>query len=295
MEGSNLTKEFTTFREQLNILKSRNLIIKDDDFAVSVLKSINYYRFTGYLIPFKTADGKYKKGTTFDQIYNIYEFDRRLRLLLLELIESIELKFRVAVSHYFSEKNTPTAYEHASYFVDESKHKKFYDQYIEYRNKSNELFIKHYLSNGYDIPFWVAVEIIPFGSLSMLYANMNNDDKSYIATKAYNSKPYLINSYMHTFSTLRNACTHFNRIYDKSFPIKPKIPTPISKKFNPSFTMYKILLVMKSLLDNRLFMNSMINLNVLITEYSESIALHRIGLPQNWYNELTTKSLDSII
>ena len=87
------TKPPTTFEEQLSILESRNLIVEDEEFALSVLRRLNYYRFTGYLLPFKT-DNKYVDGTTFGRVYNIYEFYRRLRGLLIGMLEGIEVRFR---------------------------------------------------------------------------------------------------------------------------------------------------------------------------------------------------------
>ncbi|QDI90427.1 hypothetical protein EPH95_03885 [Salicibibacter halophilus] len=288
MQNSKPTKVFKIFEQQIEILENRNLIINDYDFALDVMKSINYYRFTGYLIPFKNKHDTYVPGTTFEQIDRIYEFDRKLRLLLFQLLESIELKFRVAVSHYFSELYHPTAYEDSSYFQQPHLHKKFYDRYKSYRNSSDELFIRHHIEKQQGIPFWVAVEIIPFGTLSRLYLNMEKNDRVYIAKSAYGLHSKYISSYMNCFSTLRNACTHFNRIYDKRFPITPKLPTPILKKFNPSMIFYKILLAMKTILSESTFNISMNNLSALIEEYEDVIVLHRIGLPEDWYDKITT-------
>ncbi len=64
------TKPPTTFEEQLSILRSRNLIVEDEEFALSVLRRLNYYRFTGYLLPFKANKNTYVDGTTFGRVYN---------------------------------------------------------------------------------------------------------------------------------------------------------------------------------------------------------------------------------
>ena len=43
-------KMFKTHAEQLAILKERELFIENDDEALSLLKRINYYRLTGYML-----------------------------------------------------------------------------------------------------------------------------------------------------------------------------------------------------------------------------------------------------
>ncbi|UOF90092.1 Abi family protein [Fodinisporobacter ferrooxydans] len=63
-----------TFEEQIQILKSRGLIIEDEDFAIRTLKKINYYRLSAYGLSLKQND-QYQPGVTFNQIYALYEFD----------------------------------------------------------------------------------------------------------------------------------------------------------------------------------------------------------------------------
>jgi len=70
----------TTYEEQIDILKHRGLIVPDENFAAEVLRNVNYYRFSAYLLPFRTDSGEsYVVGTSFDRVYRVYEFDRRLR------------------------------------------------------------------------------------------------------------------------------------------------------------------------------------------------------------------------
>ena len=84
-------KKPTTFEEQLNLLKSRGLIVDNDDKCLEILRSTNYYRLSAYLLPFKQCNDTFFSGTTFEKVYRIYEFDRKLRSLLFSVIEEIEL------------------------------------------------------------------------------------------------------------------------------------------------------------------------------------------------------------
>ena len=71
-----MLKEPKTFDEQIDLLKSRGLIIGDEDKAKFILSNINYYRFSAYLIHFKKEDETYKENITFEHIYNLYLFDK---------------------------------------------------------------------------------------------------------------------------------------------------------------------------------------------------------------------------
>lgn len=47
-----------TFEEQLDILHQHGLIIDDPARALIILSKVNYYRFSAYLLPFKSVDVK---------------------------------------------------------------------------------------------------------------------------------------------------------------------------------------------------------------------------------------------
>jgi abortive infection bacteriophage resistance protein len=80
-------------QDQIKLLKNRGLEIPDEAKAERYLLNISYYRLSGYMYPF-LKDKKqhlYKKGSTFDDILNLYRFDRELRLMIFSAIEKIEV------------------------------------------------------------------------------------------------------------------------------------------------------------------------------------------------------------
>ena len=87
-------KKPTTYKEQLMLFKQRGCIVEDDNFALKTLENVNYYRLTAYFLPFKKADDNYIQGTSFTNVIDIYEFDRRLRILLLSLLEGLETRLK---------------------------------------------------------------------------------------------------------------------------------------------------------------------------------------------------------
>lgn len=94
-------KQPTTIDEQMELFRSRNLQINNSEYTENILKNINYYRLTAYALTLKDPlnKDKYIEGTTFNKIIALYEFDRKLRLLLLGVLEKIEIAFRTHISY----------------------------------------------------------------------------------------------------------------------------------------------------------------------------------------------------
>jgi len=104
------TKPPLNFEEQAQQLIDRGLIVSDQELLTHCLSVVNYYRLSAYWFPFKVIDPitgmeSFKPGTTFEEIWNRYTFDRRLRLLVMDAIEHIEVAiFRLQHNRKISEK-----------------------------------------------------------------------------------------------------------------------------------------------------------------------------------------------
>lgn len=83
-----------SFSAQLQRLKDRNLTVIDDAAALHYLAQISYYRLSAYFLPYQRVKDRFDEGTTFDQIVDLYSFDRELRLLVFDCIERIEVAIR---------------------------------------------------------------------------------------------------------------------------------------------------------------------------------------------------------
>lgn len=71
------------YDDLLQHLKSKNLIISDDNRTKKYLQTIGYTRFKSYFKMFCDSNGNFQNDFSFDDLLNIYIFDRRLRALLL--------------------------------------------------------------------------------------------------------------------------------------------------------------------------------------------------------------------
>ena len=81
-------KVFKTLDEQIEILKDKGLVIRDEDYTKEVLLRENYFFIMGYRHVFLKHDGsrKFVSGTTFEEIYSLFVFDRMFRNIIFKNI-----------------------------------------------------------------------------------------------------------------------------------------------------------------------------------------------------------------
>lgn len=275
-----------TFKEQVELLKSRKFHLENSEYAEKTLKQINYYRLVAYGLTLKDPFIKddYASGTTFNQMLLLYEFDRRLRLLLLGALESIEIAFRTHISYETAHKLGPTGYRDKEHFLNEAYHKISLielDSQID-KSRKGELFVEHHFKK-YDgvFPIWAAIEVTSFGFLSKFYRNLNEDLKRHIA-KIYYNVPYLyIESWLQTLSNVRNICAHYGRLYNKHLTFKPRLFKEESKQFSNQY-IYAAIYIIERLLTKTEGGRFITDLAAIISEYEEDIDFAHIGFPSNW-------------
>lgn len=86
-----MKKVFKTLDEQIEILKDRGLVILDEDKAKKILLKENYFFISGYRHFFESSKDKFIKGTTFEELYGIFIFDRKLRNIFFKNLLVIEI------------------------------------------------------------------------------------------------------------------------------------------------------------------------------------------------------------
>lgn len=191
------TKPYLSLTEQLELLASRGMRIADPAAATRWLSVVGYYRLSGYWYPYRalgepgfSRSDKFIDGTSFDQVIALYEFDRMLKLLLLEATERFEIAMRVRVGHTLGRHG---AYAHLDPSLLDgrftqhrpnrsSRYREWLTRVQHAQVRSREDFVEHFRSK-YDgpLPTWVVTEILEFGSLSTLYEGLASKDRAYIA------------------------------------------------------------------------------------------------------------------
>jgi len=286
-----MVKRPTTYEEQVEILKSRNITVDDDEFCKEKLGSLNYYRLTAYMLPFKNLATNSYSSVSFEQIYNIYEFDRELRALLLGALEEVEIFIRAKIAYYYAHTYGPVEYLLPKNYNHRHNHIKFMETFetLVYQNRDNE-FVKHHRDNKNNtFPIWVSVELFSFGMLSKFYADLPPKDKKRIAKQNFNVGMEQLESWLLCLSVLRNRCAHYMRLYYYCFNKTPKNLN--SRKLNFGNTIFDYIQIIKHCYtDADKWENDFVNnLETLILKYSKHIDLQHIGFPRDWNNILINK------
>lgn len=142
-----MLKQPATYTQQLEKLREHGCEISDNAFCEEVLARISYYRLTAYFLPFRTAGGKYKSGISFEKVYNLYEFDRKLRRLIFSVIEELEVYLRAQLSYYHAHKYGADGYLNPANFNSRHNHGRFSARINELlKSNSNVAFVNHHIT-----------------------------------------------------------------------------------------------------------------------------------------------------
>lgn len=270
-----------TFEQQIEILKERNLLIEDEAYAKMILARVNYYRLSAYGLGLH-IDDKYKDGTRFETLYCLYEFDVKLRYLLLEAIEIIEIMFRTRIAYHMAIKYDSESHLNESLFYNAEYHKKFVEELTKERERQKDTaFVKHH-DCKYEgrMPIWVVIELFSFGLLSRFYGNLQIEDQREIA-KIFGTTPVYVRSWLKSLVEVRNICAHYGRIYNRILNSTPKLYSD-HKHIKPD-RIFAVIVVIKRLLSEATIQRNFVSkLKALIEEYDEDVNLNFIGFPDNW-------------
>lgn len=286
-------KEFKTIDEQLEILKSRGLIVEDESIAKEFLLYNNYYRISGYSLTLREKD-IFHELTTFKNIMDIYNFDYEFRHIILKYIEKIEVKFKSIYAYEFTKIYGSTGYLNISNFTNEEIYKKIINKSNDLKNKliNDEKYLQHFINR--DMPLWAYVDLFTIADISILYSISLKEVQKNIANnfKLYaNKAPQILKKFMHSMTIIRNLCAHGCRIYDRIFHQKPSlnkkeksllIQNNNGELDNTHF--YGFLMIMKKLLSELDFQSMKSNIIELTKKYK--IKMIYYGFREDWIEKL---------
>lgn len=303
-----LEKTFKTIDEQILLLKSKNLTIKDYDKTYKILEKNNYYYLiNGYKDLFLNKN-LYIKNTKFEEIYSLFQFDKNIKIIFLKYILLIENEINTYIAYEFSK-----SYGHKNYLVPQNFNnsnskipliEKFINDIkleIKYQyNNSNKMII-HYINNYKYIPLWVLVRILSFGKISKFYSLMKQKEQNSISRK-FNMQISELKIYLQNLTLIRNICAHDEKLYDiktnsRIYPTiyHQKLHLHQNNKFLYSTRdLFSIVIILKKLLSKENFQIFYIDIikeiklleNNLIT-ISINKVLYKMGFPKNYKDLLT--------
>ncbi|MBK2095155.1 Abi family protein [Francisella philomiragia] len=284
---SSFSKKHLDYPLQIELLKSRNLDILDHDFAIKKLKNLNYYRLTPYFYPFFERKDYFKDGYTFEKIINLYDFDRDFRTLIFKNIEDIEVYIRAKLSFSISKFKGAFGYLDKSSlnYKYQDRHEKLIDDINKEVSRSKEVFVEKYINEIGYLPVWAMVEVISMGSLSMLYSYLDDEIRKDIV-KDLGQKTFILQSWLHTLTYIRNICAHHSRLWNRDLAIEPIVPRK-NKKFSRinNKKIFFILVIINELYTQiDIEQNTLLNDITILFEKYKDINIRAMGFPIDWQN-----------
>lgn len=220
-------KDPKTFDEQLDILEGRGLEVPVRSAALRHISMANYFRLTGYRHPFLRAEEEtFRPGTTFTQLWDLYRFDHRLRLLLMDGIERCEIAFRTRWAYELAHRYGSHAYENVNLHRVARIHSASLGKIDQEISRSHEDFLQPYRTekNSGRPPIWMVCEVMSLGLLSNSCRNLKSTADRAAISAPFGLDEGVFTSFLHHLTLVRNFCAHHSRIWNRRFTITFQLP-----------------------------------------------------------------------
>lgn len=221
------------------------MAVPNHAIAAHNLRHISYYRLRAYWLPFEepaptAGEHRFKANTSFDDVLALYVFDRRLRLLVMDAVERVEVSLRGNWAHHLAMKYGPHGYLDPAIYDRTDRYAQAFASLIEEIGRSKDTFILHY-KRKYDDPehppVWMTAEVISLGQLSKWLGNLKLRADRQAISKPYGLDEKILVSLAHHMTYVRNICAHHGRLWNKQFTVTmtlPNSPASLKLAMNPA-------------------------------------------------------------
>lgn len=305
--GESMKKKiFKNLDEQIEILKSRGLEVEDYEEAKDILFRENYFFISGYRHLFTDQEkDRFIAGTTFDELYGMFVFDRNVRNIMFKYILIVENNIKSIISYELSKKYgfKDKDYLNPKNFTQDSmKVRQVKDITSKMRrqiriNGMQHSATMHYLNNYGYIPMWILVKVLSFGIVSELYSILKYEDQLDIAN-FYDVDVETLSIYLSILANFRNLCAHEDIVYDhKTQRMIPdtryhallNIQMEKDEYLYGKNDLFAIVIIMKRMLTEEEFHDFTFEIGYEIDILDGKVdvvplnsILHKIGFPENW-------------
>ena len=232
---ANYTDKPLDFNQQIALLKSNGLAFDDEQKALHTLQHVSYFRMKSYLMPL--MDDKvlrtFKAGTSFEQAFDLYKFDSRLRKLVASELEKIEVSMRTQMAYMLAEEIDIYWFSDIANFTNSAKHTATIANLKGELDRSDDdqiLRFKNTYSDPYP-PAWMTMEVSSFGTLSMLFKLLKPNLTKRKIANFYGVSDSVFESWLHRIVYVRNICAHHSRLWNKTLRIQPLFPRKTARIF----------------------------------------------------------------
>jgi len=300
-------KRFKTLDEQIEIFRYKGLIVKDDEYARNILLRENYFFLNGYRHLFMKSNNNrlYINGTTFEELYSLFLFDRSFRNIIFKYLLVIENNTKSIIAYQLSKKY---GYKESDYL-----RAKNFDTSPEKTRQVNDLIKKmkrqvrvngrqhtatsHYLNNYGYVPLWILVKVLSFGIVGELFSVLKKEDRLAICD-LYDIDVDVYTSYLPILANYRNLCAHedilFSNKTQRSIDDTMYHHILNIEKTNDEYIygkndLFALIIIMRQLLNQTEVKNLILeidheldNLEFNLRSIPVGKVLHAMGFPENW-------------
>jgi len=275
------------------MLESQGLVIGDRERALNIVRNVSYSRLKSYLIPFM-ADRKthrFVPGSSLEQAYALYGFDRRFRELIFHELEKIEISIRTRLAYASMHDDGGYWFENPSYFSSHSYHSSILRRLDgEIRRSDDDSIVRFYekYSNRFP-PCWITLEVSSMGLLSSLYDALKPGWFKRKLAGFYSVPDTVFSSWLHHLVYIRNICAHHGRLWNRVLSIQAMVPRSARTSFPPQSAdagghIYMTICIIKYFIDIIKPGNTFSSrLKILLNSYS-MVDESQMGFPVGWRN-----------
>lgn len=292
-------KRATTVLEQLVLWQQRGLQVPDPSRAIHYLSNVGYFRLCGYALPFQDPNPSlpphtFRDGSSFNDILDLYFFDRKLRLLLLDPIDRVEVSVRTSICntmnllhgpHWYLKERlfSSTRFNHAGFLRDVENEVK--GSRPDPTKTPQHQFIHHYFSTYTEPslpPSWMIAEVLSFGKWSRVFSALADTQARQQIAGQYELHDNHMAQWLHALSTLRNLCAHHARVWNRVFGVRPMMVNAYRAQLKDNRHVYAFCVVLQVFM-NRAAPRSRWKHRVLdLLQNHPGIPLEKMGFPKGW-------------
>ena len=302
-----IEKQFKNLDEQIEIFKHKGMVVHDERYAKQILLRENYFFLNGYRHLFykSETEKKFITGTTFEELYSLFLFDRSFRNVIFKYLLVIENNLKSITSYQLSKKYgyRERDYLRAKNFThDPARQRQVNDLLKKMKrqirvNGSQHSATLHYVSNYGYIPLWILVKVLSFGIVSEMFSILKPEDQHEIS-KVYNVDVEDLLVYLPILANYRNLCAHEDILYenrtqkeidDTIYHQILDIPKENGEYIYGKSDLFALLIIMRQMLTTEDFKNMtnelenvVATLDYNLTSIKIEKVLNRMGFPKNW-------------
>lgn len=303
-----MPKPFITYDQQIALLKRKNLTITDENAAKEKLAQIGYFSLIGgYKHPFKNrTTHMYRDGVKIEDIIMLYDFDEALRHLFLRYLLMVERTIKARIAYVFCDVHgdAQTEYLNPYNYAYTRRNTGGINRLVSTLNQlatatTDYPYINHHQIVHHNVPLWVLINAVTFGSISKMFGYLTSNLQSRIC-REYPLNIRQMNQILSVLTKYRNACAHGERLF--SYTTRDDIPDlllhqkmRISKKgaqyINGKHDLFAVVIALRYLLPMKTFLRFKKELTSEIEMFSKHCSsltpnelLSQMGFPNDWKN-----------